>query len=458
MARSLRNVDDDLHLVAHVDAADRRPLTPVSTAPGRDRAPATFERALLDLSVDLVSAGLDDLDAAIDAILHRVGEARGVDRVLLCRYDWVAGTVSRTHAWCSPGVRWVRDGLQQVPLDAYGEVVSRHRQGELVDVPDRDVLHGDSPLRRLLIEGGVRATISRPLMEGDECLGAIAFEAVVGPRRWSAEDRRLLRVLSILLVNVEHRRRHAVATDAVHELTSAYEHLERYAGTVSHDLRSPLASVRGFLDLARSDRVSQQFADELLDRAIGTVDRLLAMNDRLLADARSGGQVTRWELVDLDEVVGVALEQLSARIEARGAVVEVGDLPDVEGDAVQLLQLYQNLIGNAIEHAPADRRPQVWVSARRAHDHVELVVADDGAGIRERDRSVAVRSSDSVSRVASGADPAPDGRVMAGGWANGFGLAICERIARAHGGSMWLAEAIEGGLAVVVRLPQTTAH
>lgn len=458
MARSLRDVDDDLHIVVLDEGADRQPLAPAAAPPGDDRAMRMLERELLDLSIDLINADRADLDAAIDAILRRVGEARGIDRILLYRYDWVAGTVSTTHAWCSPGVRHLRDEFPQVPLAAYHEVASSHRRDGFVTVPDRDLLPVDSRLRRLLIDDGVQATISRPLMDGDECLGAIAFETVAVPQLWSAEDRRLLQVLSSLLVNVEHRRRYEAVAKALQELTGAYEALERFTGTVSHDLRSPLASVRGFLDLARSDKVSGPFADELLIRAIGTVDRLVAMNDRLLADARRGGLVTRREPVDLDQVVGVALEQLSARIDARDAVVEVGDLPVLQGDAAQLLQLFQNLIGNAIEHAPADRRPHVWVSARRTRDHVELVVADDGAGIPADERDMALRPSDTVPPDSSGPDPQPAGELASGRPANGLGLAICERIARAHGGTLWLFEAAQGGLAVVLRLPMAADH
>lgn len=276
MARSMadREGEGDVRVVHLDDPGARHPAPPASTAHGDDGATAELERELLDLSVDLISADLDDLDGVIDAILRRVGEARGIDRVLLYRYDWAAGTVSNTHAWSSPGVYCFRDELQQVPVAPYLEVVSRHRRGELVSIPDRDVLPIDSPFRRLLISGGVQATISRPLMHGEECLGAIAFDAVAAPQRWSVEDRRLLRVLSTLLVNVEHRRRHELASAALNELISVNEALERFAGTVSHDLRSPLASVRGFLDLVRGRRVSEELADQLLGRAIDNVDRL----------------------------------------------------------------------------------------------------------------------------------------------------------------------------------------
>ena len=462
MGRSLGHGGEDHHVVVLDDAAEPSDPPPGAAGCGDQGPTAELERELLDLSVDLISADLDDLDAVIDTILRRVGEARGIDRVLLYRYDWVAQTVSNTHAWASPGVHCFRDELQQVPVAPYGEVIARHRRGELVSIPDRDVLPVDSNFRRLLIAGGVQATISRPLMDGDDCLGAIAFDAVAAPQRWSVEDRRLLRVLSTLLVNVEHRRRHELAAAALHELTSANEALERFAGTVSHDLRSPLASVRGFLDLVRTHKVSEELADELLDRAIGNVDRLTTMVDRLLADARCGGLVTHRAPVALDEVVGVALEQLSARIEARHAVVSVGELSEVEGDAAQLLQLCQNLIGNAIEHAPADRQPHVWISARRGHDHVELIVADNGEGIAPDHHEMALRPFGTVPRGAPQHEPLATGVALgtpvSGGSANGLGLAICERVARAHGGALWLGEAIEGGLAVFVRLPAAASR
>lgn len=410
-------------------------LTPHAAERDAD-AVVALERALLDIAVALINVDVDDLDAVVDDTLARVGRSRGADRVSLARYDWDAGTLSATNEWCAPGVASMAAARTALPIAAFPEQVAVHRSGEVLLIPDLSEL--GSGVHAAVVESarGVGSMISVPLMDGPECLGFVALDAVDRVHRWTRDDERLLGILATLLVNVERRRRAEAAHRAIHELTASNEALSRFAGEISHDLRTPLTSLRGFLELVLSRRVPEEVAETLLVRALANADRLSQMVEHLLSDALGGRDPH--ERVCLEDVVDEAVELLAGPIALRDARIEVEPLPCVTGSRGQLVRLVQNLVANALVHVPEERTPAVSITAATRRSVVELRVADNGTGIAPDDRASALRDRGRLAEDVDGA---------------GLGLAICQRIAAAHGGRLRLDTASSGGLLVSVQLP-----
>lgn len=230
------------------------------------------------------------------------------------------------------------------------------------------------------------------------------------------------------------------------QLAASNAELERFASVASHDLRSPLVTVRGLLDLVLARHRGQLPSDveAWIERAHQNTDRLFETVDALLQLARVSHQPLSTTTVDLNAVVNDVLDDLGPQVEAADAHLEVDPLPTVEADRAQLRLVFQNLLANALSFRHPDRRLTIAVVAT-GHDATwELQVQDNGVGFDPEDAEVMFepfRRSSAGERV--------------GG--SGIGLATCRRILERHGGSI-RAEALDPGARVSFTLPKEHRH
>lgn len=231
-------------------------------------------------------------------------------------------------------------------------------------------------------------------------------------------------------------------------LEASQERQRAFVADAAHELRSPLATLRTELDVARRLGEPAPVAELLLD-----VDRLTRLVDDLLLLARTdgGGLVVRPCPVDLaDLLADVARRHGQARVEVRGPVaapgvragaVPAGD-PVVEADPFLVRRLVTNLVDNAVRHAAS----RVTLGVEPRGGTVAVWVRDDGPGVPEADRA---RVFDRFTRLDDARSR--DGAEGSGG--SGLGLAIVRELVRLHGGEVFLHDA-RPGLAVEVRLPR----
>jgi len=222
--------------------------------------------------------------------------------------------------------------------------------------------------------------------------------------------------------------------------------LQEFAYTASHDLNEPLRMVTSYLALL--DRGASEALDDTargyLRQAVDGATRMRHLIDDLLLYSRVANQEPRREQVDLNALVAGVLEVLAAVVEQEDADVAVGPLPTLEAEPLQMLQLLQNLISNAVKFHPPGRRPEVRVTARRTIGACVLTVADGGIGIAEPDQE---RIFTMFTRL--------HGRDEYAG--TGIGLAICRRIAERHGGRIYVESEVGKGSAFHVLLPDRPA-
>ncbi len=231
-------------------------------------------------------------------------------------------------------------------------------------------------------------------------------------------------------------------------LESSSARQRSFVADVSHELRTPLTRLRTNLEVDRADpnadlaaTVDGALADTVEMQHL--VDDLLFLARRDAAGVTDGHDAERWNLVDLDAIVGDEIRAIRPTAAERpGGAVHV-DMTNVSGavvrgDSAQLTRLIRNLLTNAIRHAATE----VTVTLRHTDEEVELVVADDGPGIPESERE---RVFERFVRL----DSARSAR--SGG--TGLGLAIVREVARHHGGSVRVETAGSGGAALVVRFP-----
>ena len=232
------------------------------------------------------------------------------------------------------------------------------------------------------------------------------------------------------------------------ELGRSNRELQDFAFVASHDLQEPLRKIRTFADLLREDYgdVLPDDAKHSLVRMQDAATRMSRLISDLLAFSRLSTRATPLAPVALDDIARDAVAELETAIEESGATVEVGPLPTIDGDAGQLRQLFQNLIGNAIKFRREGEAPRVIVRAAGADGAGREVieVADNGIGFDEK----------YLDRIFT-----PFQRLHTRGDypGTGIGLAIVRKVVERHHGTVTARSRVGAGTTFVVALAATAS-
>lgn len=212
--------------------------------------------------------------------------------------------------------------------------------------------------------------------------------------------------------------------EAIAELERSNDELERFAYVASHDLKEPLRMIHSYLDLVRRryEGALDEDADEFIEYATDGAERMRQMIDDLLTYSRIGTTDVEFDSVDCHTVLDQVLDNLRIAIEETNAEITVDALPTVIADDQQLVQLFQNLISNAISYA-SEADPRIHVSAAETGDGWQFSVSDNGIGIEES-------QFEQVFEIFSTGSN--------GTGSTGIGLAICEKIVARHDGDIWV--------------------
>ena len=210
------------------------------------------------------------------------------------------------------------------------------------------------------------------------------------------------------------------------ELTRSNAELEQFSYVASHDLQAPLSTIAGYAQLLEKRCHNQLDAqgNKFIRNIVNSCERMQALIDDLLEYSRVGRSEKPFDVIDCNLVFEDACANLQLAIRQDRASVTRGDLPRVRGDSFQLLQLFQNLIGNAIKYRSSEA-PMVHVGASRQGDSWVFSVQDNGIGIAEQYHP---RIFQLFQRLHSQ-------KQYSG---TGIGLAICQRIVDRHGGRLWV--------------------
>ncbi|MCT9869836.1 GAF domain-containing sensor histidine kinase [Paenarthrobacter aurescens] len=248
----------------------------------------------------------------------------------------------------------------------------------------------------------------------------------------------MLEVLAKQVVELLELQHRTVQLDRTYaELKDSNAKLAGFAGRVSHDLRIPLTTILGYVELVEDDPdvEPESTAARYLERIGASGRRMLGMLEDVLSYSRVGGGIQPAH-VSLREVTEEVAGDLG--IENDG-MVDVEDLT-VFADRGQLRTLLQNLVSNAVNYRSPERDLHIHISGVSNYQGATIFVADNGKGINPEDRAKCL-------------EPLVRLRRQGDGPGSGLGLATCSSIAKAHGGDLTLAETPGGGTTVAVSFP-----
>ena len=283
-----------------------------------------------------------------------------------------------------------------------------------------------------------------PLIASQDALGVLG----VRPADWHAleapEQLHLLETFANQAALAFERAQLAEEAQQAHVKAETEQLRSSLLSSVSHDLRTPLASITGTLSsvLEDEDQLDRTTRRGLLQSVYDEVERLNRLVNNLLDMMRleSGPVTVKKEWHVLEEVVGTALGHMEKRLQGRSVAVELpADLPLVQLDAVMIEQVLVNLIENAVKYTPPGS--PIEISAARQNGVVRVEVADRGPGVAAGDEQRVFE------KFYRGHDATIRGV--------GLGLAICRAILEAHGGKIWAWNRPEGGAVFRFTLPTT---
>ncbi len=226
------------------------------------------------------------------------------------------------------------------------------------------------------------------------------------------------------------------------ELIRSNRELEQFAYVASHDLQEPLRMVSSYLELLkqRYREHLDQDAQDFIKYAVDGSARMKCLIDDLLMYSRIGTRGKLFEPTDSLKVLEQALANLRIAIEESGAAISWDPLPIVHADDTQLIQLFQNLVGNAIKYRSSDI-PTIKITVEQQNHSWLFRLTDNGIGIDPR---YAERIFVIFQRLHT--------RSQYQG--TGIGLAICKKIVERHGGRIWLDKSVEKGATFCFTLPR----
>ena len=294
-----------------------------------------------------------------------------------------------------------------------------------------------------LLSAALQGTISRPILALAQIAKGVSDRqdySVRAPKLAEDELGVLTDSFNQMLSRIEGQDR--ALRKLIAELERSNKELEQFAYVASHDLQEPLRMVSSYTEL-----LERRYRDKLDDKgrtfinfAVDGAVRMQRLINDLLEFSRVSTRGKPMQPVDVNRVLGAVRANLSVAIREAGALVTNDELPTVMADETQLVQLLQNLVGNAIKFRGGER-PHVHVSARPSASECVFAVRDNGIGI----------APDYFERIfvifqrlhARGEYPG-----------TGIGLAVCRRIVERHGGRIWVESAPGQGSTFYFALPK----
>ena len=323
------------------------------------------------------------------------------------------------------------------------------RTGKLCICENMQIDPRFKPWREEALKRGYSSSIVLPLISDDKVFGALnIYSKETNP--FSEEEKMLLKELaddiSYGITSLRYRTAHDKAEKALRksfkEVERSNAELEQFAYVTSHDLREPLRMISSFLQLLErryKDQLDQD-ANEFIGYAVDGAKRLDAMINDILIYSRVANKEKKFTHVHCDKVLDEAYLNLKTSIEETNAEILNDPLPTIMIDEHLMIQLFQNLIGNAIKYR-SENKPKIYISSYKEEKQWLFSVKDNGIGI----------SQEYLEKIFTIFQRLHTNEEYDG---TGIGLAIAQKIVHQHGGDIWAESELGEGSTFYFTIPE----
>jgi PAS domain S-box-containing protein len=391
----------------------------------------------------------------IDLVLERLGQEFNASHAYLFeKHKGPSGTevTSLRYEWTAPGCVSDLDDPTFQNVEPSGMGFER-----FYETLDRgEPLVGDNSYfnefeREYIRSIGLKALLEIRVSVGGEHWGTLGFDEESNERIWTTAEIDVLKVAASMLGTAIKRQMDESALQReleqrkglISELESKNEELERFTYTVSHDLKSPLVTISGFLGFLEQDAMAgnRERLKQDTQRIYEAVSKMQRLLNELLELSRIGRMMNPPQNLSLNEMIQEAMDIVHGRLEERGITVHVqDDMPIVYGDKPRLMEVLQNLLDNAAKYMGDQPNPTVEIGWRGNENGKPIFyVHDNGIGI-------APEYHERVFGLFNKLDPRSEG--------TGVGLALVKRIIEIHGGRIWVESELGKGATFLFTLPR----
>lgn len=331
---------------------------------------------------------------------------------------------------------WVAGAFQEITGYTYDEYVASggwlahlHPDDIEQDTRDMEAVHQN---KRVITE-------LRTITKNRE----LRWVRVYGHPVWDEKQNRLVGIVGAVQDITQQKAVEHEGEVLINELEIKNAELERFTYTVSHDLKSPLVTITGFLGYLEQDAANgnMERVKRGINRISGAAKKMQALLNDLLELSRVGRIMNAPENVSFNEIVNEAIDHVRGQLDELNATVEVQTTyPVIRGDRIRLVEVVQNLIDNAVKYSNPNTKPRIEIgtSGKDEKGYAIFYVRDNGIGI---DRQY----QDRIFGLFNKLDALSEG--------TGIGLSLVKRIIEVHNGRIWVESEINKGATFYFSLP-----
>ena len=209
------------------------------------------------------------------------------------------------------------------------------------------------------------------------------------------------------------------------QLRLAYDELDTFSFTISHDLKTPLASIKNYTEILLESSQDSDDADKMvLSKIIRGADKMNMLINEVLSYTRLTRKPLKERVINMQDMLQELATELQAAFILEKPVIEIGKTPDIYGDIVMIYQVFSNLISNAIKYSGSGKAARVEINGVESSEGITYTITDNGIGI---DMKYGDQIFELFKRMSN----------SSGVEGTGVGLAIVKRILQKHGASIW---------------------
>ncbi|MDP3927524.1 MAG: ATP-binding protein [Bacteroidota bacterium] len=346
---------------------------------------------LMRVASQYINMPVEKVDSSIQKTLGELGTFAQADRAYIFDYDWVLNVCNNTYEWCAEGILPQIEELQQIPIEAIPQWANTHKQGEVMYVPNVLALDENDALRGILEPQDIKSLIAIPMLDGNDCIGFIGFDAVKKHYNYTDKEKSLLILYAQMLVNIRMR------SQLVHNLIIEKERAEaaskaktEFLANMSHEIRTPLNAVIGFTELLQNTPLNN-IQLKYVNNANAAGKSLLGIVNDILDLSKIEAEKLELDLVETNIIylMEETIDIIRFHAEQKGIRLQLHLAPNLPMfavvDPIRLRQIVLNLLSNAIKFTEkGEVKLSVWFEPIDATQNKYFFsVTDTGIGISE---------------------------------------------------------------------------